>query len=216
MNVVLDFDVELADSYTGTRLEILRDHEYGHVTIGQQKAEEHLKDNLEQSLEGFSALTPAAIQTTINNAATNFEVDEGAESQAYDDLDYPRMQQAYYGARTPLEEMANDAPNIATMVETIENMAGALPLTTDDRYGELAQPFFDARNALSDDELACLQYNPEFKELVAHCETIIRQFLADDFWNLFDIDSSDMDSTAQDTLENVLAMLGDFEWVAPV
>ncbi len=219
VDVTLDFDIELASEYTGAALDVLSDHEQGHVIIGTKKADEHLKDGLEAGLETFplfNASSPPAIQTTINNAANNFETAEGNESQSFDDSDYPRMQQAYMGANSSLSDLGETAPNIKKMAETIEDFNKALPLTDEANVDSLAQSLFEAESALSQDELSRLQYNPEFKALVTTCEARITAFIESYDWDLWFIEFSTLDDSAREALEMVRDTLGDFEWQAPV
>ncbi len=219
VNVTLDFDIELASEYTGAALDVLSDHEQGHVVIGTKKGEEHLKDGLEAGLEtfpSFDASSPPAIQAVITNAANNFTTDEGNESQSFDDSDYPRMQQAYMGANSTLADLGAAAPNIKSMAEAIQDFNAALPLTDEADVDSVAQPVFAAEAALSEDELSRLQYNPEFKALVTTCAERITAFIESYDWDLWFIEFSTLDDSARDTLDMVRDTLNNFEWQAPV
>jgi hypothetical protein len=122
ITVTIDFEMELASEYTGDRLNILRDHEDHHCTIGGNLAQEHLVDNLRTALEAMPDFrNTGPIQTAFQTAHTNFVRAEGTDSRAFDATDYSRMEGAYYGLRTPLADLASATPAVQTMVTTIDN-----------------------------------------------------------------------------------------------
>jgi hypothetical protein len=216
INVTMDYDMELATEFTGDTLRVLRDHEVGHVNIGNQTAQEHLITNLETRLESQDRLTPANIQGAINTAGTNFERTEGQESQTYDTVDYPRMQQAYLGARLPLADLEAASGNIATLATAVRSFNTSALAASETRVGDLAQAVLDARDALSEDELSRLQYNAEFKTLLTTCGSRIDEIIEQYHWDLWIIEFSTLDQQVRNKLDELRAVLGDFNWVTPV
>jgi hypothetical protein len=138
ITITIDFEMELASEYIGDRLNILRDHEDHHCTIGANLAQEHLVDNLRTALEAMPDFrNTGAIQTAFQTAHTNFVRAEGTDSRAFDAADYSRMEGAYYGLRTPLADLASATPAVQTMVTTIDNFnSGA----TAEPEAEAAEP----------------------------------------------------------------------------
>lgn len=177
VDVTLGFTIELAAEYTGGRLDVLRDHEQGHVNIGSSVAQRQLVTNLEQTLESLSSIQPAVVQQKFVDAAADFQTDEGAESAAYDQEDYPRMLEAYYGVVTPLADLADTSDEIAAMADTVNQFVFAAPTSELAQVVSLADEVANARDDLSDVDLARLQYNEEFGELVTAAEVVIDEIL---------------------------------------
>jgi hypothetical protein len=121
IDFTLDFIIELGDEYTGVAGQVLQDHEQGHVNIGRRKAQQHFVDNLRANLESQRVLNRANVGAALTAAETNFVNEEQAGSQAYDNADYPRMTQAYHGARTPLADLEGESGNIAHMAARLRN-----------------------------------------------------------------------------------------------
>jgi hypothetical protein len=216
INVTMDYDMELASEYSGDVLRVLRDHEFGHVNIGNQTAQQHLVNNLENGLERQSRLTPTSIQSAIETAANNFERGEGQGSQSYDAMDYPRMQQAYLGARTPLADLERASGNIANLARAFRTF-NVLALTSPAaQIGNLAQDVLDARDGLSDDEVSRLQYNAEFKAILATCRGRISEIIRRFQWNFWIFEFSLLDQNVRNKLDELSAVLGDFTWLSPV
>ena len=216
ITVTLDFDMELATEYTGDRRTILQDHENGHVNIGRDEAQEHFVDGLEAALESQSALSRASIQTAIQNAETQFVAQEAAESQSYDTSDYPRMTQAYHGARTPLADLESASGNISRMARYLRSFNGAVMLALQGQVRLLAQYVIDAIGALSTDELSQLQYNPEFKGLVSTAGSKIDEYIESQEYNLLITEVSMLSDRTRQTLETMRTALSGFTWVSPV
>jgi hypothetical protein len=216
VNVTMNYDMELASEYTGDVLSVLRDHEGGHVTIGNQTAREHLVEGLETDLEVQSRLTPTRIQSTIQTAANRFTRAEGQDSGDYDTLDYPRMRQAYLGARTPLADLEAASGNIASLASGFRLFNTWAPGANEEQIGRMAQIVLDARDALSEDELSRLQYNAEFRQIIATCRTCIDQIIERFHWDLWIVEFSTLDQSVRDKLDEMRAVLGDFNWTPPV
>lgn len=179
MTVTLSFTIELASEYTGDRLSVLSDHENGHVIIGERLARQHFVTDLQtnlQALPNFSAGPP--IQTQIVAAANGFTTAEGTESRAYDTADYPRMREAYFGVRTPLADLAAASAPIQRMIDALQAFNNYVTnmdaLDTDESALEnVTHPIIQARTALSQTDVSRLQYNPEFKTLVATSQNFV-------------------------------------------
>jgi hypothetical protein len=217
VNVTLDFKIELAQEYKDDTLKVLRDHEYGHVDIGKEEGQEHLVNGLHDDLSAlpnFSSAPP--IRQAIVKAAQQFSAAEGNASQAYDSLDYPRMEQAYLGARTPLAKLEAAAPNITTMAKALRGFASAISRTNAKGMITLAQKIIEARDRLTEDELAQLQYNPEFKKLVTESQAKIEAFIESYHWDLWIIEFSTLGEEARNKLDELKITLADFTWQAPV
>ncbi|HRQ36765.1 MAG TPA: hypothetical protein PLD25_02490 [Chloroflexota bacterium] len=179
ITVTLSFSIELASEYTGDRLSVLSDHENGHVRIGERLAQQHFVTDLQtnlQALPNFSAGPP--IQTQIVTAANAFTTAEGTESRAYDTADYPRMIEAYFGARTPLADLAAASAPIQRMIDALQAFNSYVTnmdaLDTDESALEnVTHPVINARAALSQTDVSRLQYNPEFKTMVATSQNFV-------------------------------------------
>jgi hypothetical protein len=208
--VTLDFTIELASEYTGDRLAVLSDHENGHVRIGERLARQHLVDNLRahlQALPNFSSIPP--IQAHIVADTNAFTTAEGTESRAYDTADYPRMREAYFGVRTPLADLAAASAPIQRMIDALRafntfvtNMTG---LGTDENGLEnVTHPIIEARTALSQTDMSRLQYNPEFKTLVATSQNFVT--------GLHD----HVDEAGRVNLREIELTLGTFTWTPSV
>jgi hypothetical protein len=216
INVTMDYDIELAEEFSGDTLRVLRDHEFGHVNIGNQKAQQHLVNELKGSLESQSALSRTNIQAAIDTAAANFEAQEGAGSQAYDSMDYPRMEQAYLGARTPLADLETRSGNIATLASALRTFNTLGEATPEARIGRQAQAVLDAVDGLSEDELAQLQYNAGFASLVARCRSNIGTIVERYHWDFWIIEFSTLDQDVRQKLDELRAALDGFTWRSPV
>ncbi len=208
LNVTLDFRIELATEFTDGRLDILRDHEQAHVIIGERVARRHLVNGLDKGLEAlpnFSSIPP--MQAAIRKAVNNFVRDEGAESQAYDTADYPRMREAYFGLRAPLPDLAAASPTIQEMVDATNDFIGhASAINSSEPENpdllRLAAAMRQARINLSQTDLPRLQYNPEFKLMIESCRGMLNVLV---------------DSVAEAErpfLVDLLLILDSFEWQA--
>jgi hypothetical protein len=215
VDVTLDFDIELASEYTGQVRNVLRDHEYGHVKIGTHKGQAHLVNDLKNNLKAFPAFTSGPpIQTQIVNAGNRFVAEEDKASKAYDNMDYPRMAQAYIGARLPLSQLMADSPNTAKMVRALKQFK---PSFADmNKAVAPAQAALTARDALTDDEVARLQYNTEFKTLVDGCRTRVDAFVESHHWDFWVFEFSTLSQSTRNKMQELRVMLGDFKWAPPV
>lgn len=175
LTVTLSFTIELASEYTGPSLSVLSDHEMGHVIVGEQAAREHLVTNLQRRLESLPDFRKTAvIQAALDAAGKAFVKAEEAASHAYDQSDYPRMKEAYYGAQLSLPELEAASPAIRPLLLAITDLqthvdaqlkgkAGADELT------QVVQALSTERASLSDVDLARLQYNVAFKKWLDGC-----------------------------------------------
>lgn len=208
VTTTIDWDMELDSAYSGGRLSVLQEHEQGHVRIGQEKARANFGDALSNALSAlpdFTAANRAGIVAARNAAATGFQTDEGTASRDYDTADYPRMVLAYYGVRTPLATLAAGSAGIGKLVRAIGTFislsGGKVSSTT---ALTRANAVIDARSALSDDDLARLQYNSGFQALVARCAAVANEVRG----------RAELDETARDRAWALAAVLGDFRWSA--
>jgi len=216
IDVTMNYDMELATEYTGNALEVLRDHEFGHVSIGNQKAQQYLIDNLSSSLRSLPRLNLTNLQAAINAAANSFVAAEGQSSQAYDNMDYPRMRQAYIGAQMSLADLETDSENIADMGFAVRNFNALAASASEERISELAQAVLDARDGLSEDEVARLQYNTDFRNIVAICRNRIEHINQRFHWDLWIVEFSTMDQAVRRKLDDLSFTLNDFTWQSPV
>ena len=206
--VTLDFTIEVASEYTGGALEVLRDHEQAHVIIGERVARRHMVTGLQNNLQGMATFRGnlAQIQTHINTASSSFVTDEATESQTYDTADYPRMTEAYLGARTSLSDLEAGSAQIAALTAAIYEFRTTV-LTANDssdeaRILETAHTAIGARHALSANDLSRLQYNADFRAIVADCQHATDQ--ADQ--------SLIPESDAAHAVEELRLTLADFTW----
>ena len=213
INVTLGFDIELAEEYTGKRLDVLRDHEYGHVTIATESARSHLADGLEANLESLPAFIPTApVRAAILAAAGHFVAEEGAESAEYDRADYPRMLEAYLGASTPLKDLAKGSREIQRVAKVLTTYAksGSNASSSKD-LSRHVKSIDKAWGNLSDIDLYRIQYNPDFGGLVAKCNDVTDE-LEDR------LDSDDLEGAPGEDVElerqidKMRDLLDDYEW----
>jgi hypothetical protein len=216
LNVTLDFDMELASEYTGATLSVLQDHENGHVNIGREKGQTHLVDDLESGLESNAALSRPIIQTAIGSATSTFVTEEQTASQSYDATDYPRMHQAYLGARTPLADLESASGTIRAAAAKLRSFIGGVSVGTQGQAALFANDATDACQALSVNELSVLQYNPEFKALVASARSKIDEYIESFHYDLWIIEFSLLTDTTRTALETLAMALDGFTWSAPV
>jgi hypothetical protein len=215
LSVTLDFIMELATEYTGLNRQILQDHEMGHVNIGTSKAREHFVDNLDTRLESNRALSRANIQSAILAAESAFVTSEGNESQAYDASDYPRMRQAYLGARTPLADLEAASGRIRRMAARLRNFNATVLSATQGQAEVLAQEVIDAYGGLESEELSLLQYNPEFKALVDSARVCIDAFIEQQEYDWWVIEFSMLHASTRQQLHTLRVTLDQFTWRAP-
>ena len=158
------FSMELAEEYTGARYDILHDHELGHVKIGERTARTSLVEGLKSTLQAESSLNVAKVSSAMQSAIDQATQDEGDQSHAFDAADYPRMDAAYLGARTPLQKLSRtrDIGRMSKALERSTNVGGL----SHSSYIAVANEIVAARRGLSAKSLAKLQYNAEFRSLV--------------------------------------------------
>jgi hypothetical protein len=206
LSVTLDFDIELAKEYKGEKLRVLRDHEQGHVNIGTRLAQEHLVDGLKESLEALGDFkSKNSVKTALSTALQTFKDEEASESQDYDDVDYPRMEQAYIGVQLPLADLKKDSEEVASMAKALQDFEAS--------DADLVQAALDARAALSDDDLARLQYNVEFRELVDGVRSKIEAFIESQESPEAEVSAEDKELLGK--AKDARAMLDDFTWKPP-
>lgn len=216
LRVTLGFTMELAKEYKGATLQVLRDHEFGHVTIGRNKAQTHLIDELKQSLltlPNFANL--AQIRQKFAFAVTQFVDTEETSSTAYDQIDYPRMQQAYLGAKLKLADLMADAPTIGQLVLTLRQLQVNGWFATDQQLVGLAQDVLTAYDGLSEEEIARLQYNSEFHALLDRCRSQLAA-LSSYKHNQPALTLMSLGDAITAKLQEVLLILDSFVWKPPV
>lgn len=211
VDVILGFNIELASEFKGAALQVLRAHEQGHVNIGADKAQQHLVRDLKGYLESLPGFTDAGlIQQGFRNAADLFNAEEGKASRTYDAIDYPRMQQAYRGARMPLADLERTAASVAATAAALRSFLVLKPPLGRERLQAYSQAVIDACDTLSEDEKAMLQYNPEFKTLVDQVATIIG------LWSVWLDKAAEPDASTSDKLDVLTVVLESFDWQPPV
>ena len=210
IDVALGFNMELASEYQGAVLKVLRDHEQGHVSIGTSKATQHLVGDLKDDLKRLPDFTkPGMIQQGIQQAAARFAHEEGRESEVFDTIDYPRMQQAYQGAQTSLTDLEKAKGSIAATASALRSFLALKPPLNPARLETDSQALIDACDALSDDEKAMLQYNLELKALVEQTAAAIGS------WRIWLDRKAQPDAAAADKLAVLAIVLESFDWKLP-
>lgn len=207
--------IDLPSDYTGTRGQILRDHELGHDNIAKKAARAKLKDSLESDLESKFSLSAASVQAAITKAVGEFEAEEENLSIVYDAVDYPRMELAYYAARTSLTVLEGDSENIAAVATSLRNFNNTLASASPGQGAALAQELTAACEALDPDDLNMLQYNPEFKQMVEMAKVRIDAFVEDQKFFVFSNAISMLSEASRATLDNLKTTLDGFTWHAP-
>jgi hypothetical protein len=178
ITVDLTFLMELAKEYADGRLAVLQDHENHHVEIAKQKADLHLKQEMEAAISALSDLTAENCQDAMRVALGKFKTEEAKESKAFDDADYPRMVEAYKGVRTPLATLAAGSKAIGAMAAALRAFNGGVkPGGDEDKAVSLGEAVVSARGGISATDLVPLQYNPEFKGLVATANTTAETYI---------------------------------------
>jgi hypothetical protein len=211
VDVTLGFGIELASEYKGAALQVLSDHEGGHVAIGTEKAQQHLVGDLKGYLEGLPGFTqPAQIQQGFRDAASVFNSEEGLASRAYDAGDYPRMEQAYRGAVTPLADLEKTVAPVAAAAGALRGFLALQPPLGRELLRANSQAVIDACDALEDDATAMLQYNPEFKALVDRAAAAIG------LWSVWLDKAVEPDAAATGKLDVLAVVLESFDWKPPV
>jgi hypothetical protein len=202
---VIDFKMELDSSYRGGFLSVLQDHEQGHVRIGQEKAKATFGDQLGSVLQGLPDFRRAKpILDARDAAARAFESQEGDASRVYDDTDYPRMVNAYYGAKTPLAKLIARSAGIRRLTNAMWSLivlSGKKKLTSA-TVAARAEAVAKVRDVLPDDDLERLQYNLGFKGYAARCGSVVSELQQ----------RSDLDEGAKGHLFEAASVLGDFKW----
>jgi hypothetical protein len=208
VSVTLDFTIEVASEYTGGRLEVLQHHEQAHVIIGERVARRHMVTGLQNNLQGMATFRGnlTQIQNHINTASSSFVTDEATESQTYDTTDYPRMREAYLGVRTPLSDLEAGSAPIAALTNAFYEFRTAVLNATDSTDETLiqdtARSVIRARHALGTNDLSRLQYNAEFRALVADCQHATDQAM----------DSLVPGTDPAHAVEELRTTLADFTW----
>jgi hypothetical protein len=169
VNTRVDFAIEADSTFTGATRSVLMEHEMGHVRIGQDVARHSFGDGLQSTLDmipDFSVRAP--VSAALNTAADTFRSTEGENSHDYDVADYPRMVDAYYGARNPLSTLVSASPRIAALVRSMRALislggtSGVAARTAVTRM----QQVIAAHDRLSHRDTNRLQYNLEFRALL--------------------------------------------------
>lgn len=162
VKTVINWTMELDSAINDHRLDVLRDHEDGHVMIGKTAAQKHFGDNLSSDLSAMSDFSQQApIRTALTKAATGFSQNEGQSAKAYDSMDYPRMVAAYEGARLTYPQLVAKFPKIGRLgralwaFNALAKVAQPAAATVSAR----SQAVLDAVDALDPGLLARAQYS---------------------------------------------------------
>lgn len=178
LTVKLTFVMDLAKEYSGGRLQVLRDHENAHILIAEKVAKEYVVDPLKEKLQAmpdFSKANKPQITSKIQDAMADFKQNEGDESQDFDDIDYPRMADAYHGLATSLADLSSSSAEVKNMVTAMDAFNDGAKAAAGDAaaFGKLTQVIADAQGALGATNLARLQYNQEFKDKVTAAQKVV-------------------------------------------
>lgn len=176
--VTLDFYMDLASEYKGGRKQVLRDHEDAHILIAEKVAKEFVVDPLKEDLAEFSEFNKgnaAEVKAKFGPRLEDFKREEGDESQAFDDLDYPRMDEAYFGVATSLADLVSGSPEVKAMDDAMDAFNNGANAAAGDAeaLGALTTAVTEAQEALGDTNLARLQYNADFKKKVTKAQGIV-------------------------------------------
>lgn len=206
--VTLDFKMDLASEYTGGRLQVLRDHEDAHILIAEKVAKEYVVEPLESFLgemSEFSQGNASDIQTKLGEVVQDFKTEEGTESESFDNVDYPRMKDAYYGVATSLADLASGSAEIKAMVEAMDAFnSGAKAAAKDkDALGDLAKAIVDGQSALGETNMARLQYNSDFKGKVTQAQGLVEELKKK---------PEDLAEGASGKLDELTPVLASFTW----
>jgi hypothetical protein len=141
----------------------------------------------------------------FNEKLPDFEKEEGDASELFDDLDYPRMDEAYHGVATPLADLSSGSPEVKRMVSTMDafNERAKAAAGDAESLGGLIQPLIEAQDTLGETNLARLQYNDEFKEKVAKAQKIVAAL---------NKKSDDLPEEVKASLEELAPILDKFTW----
>lgn len=175
VRTVLNWTIELDSGMNDHRLDVLRDHEEGHVTIGKTAAREHFADGLTESLSALSSFSDrATVQGAIDRAGRGFEEAEGRQSRAYDSIDYPRMVAAYEGARLSYRQLVTRYPRIGALARALDRLTalGGLRRRGAAAVNGRAQAVIDALDALGPGLLARAQYSSALAGIVARARAV--------------------------------------------
>lgn len=205
VQTVITFKMELDNTYRGGFLSVLQDHEQGHVRIGQEKAKATFGDQLGNALQALPDYKQTKPIVEARNAASDAYVkQEGAASKAYDDTDYPRMVNAYYGASAPLSKLIAESAGVRRLTNAMWSLmvlSGKKRLTSG-TVAARADAVANARYELPDDDMERLQYNLGFKGYVGRCSSVVSELRQ----------RADLDNDAQGQLRYLADALGDFIW----
>lgn len=205
VDTVISFKMEMDNTYRGGFLSVLQDHEQGHVRIGQEKARATFGDQLGNALQALPNYKQQKPIVDARDAAIKaFAKQEGAASKAYDDTDYPRMANAYYGVKTPLVKLIAQSTAIRRLTNAMWSLmvlSGKKKLSAT-TVAARANAVSKARDMLPDEDMDMLQYNLGFKGYLRRCSGVISELRQ----------RSDMDDDAQAHLRDAGDVLGDFVW----
>jgi hypothetical protein len=205
VDTVISFKMEMDNTYRGGFLSVLQDHEQGHVRIAQEKAKATFGDQLGNALQAMPDYKQRKpIADARDAAVAAFSTQEGAASKAYDDTDYPRMANAYYGVKTPLAKLIAQSTAIRRLTNAMWSLMvlsgkkRLSPTTVATRANAISK----ARDVLPDDDMDILQYNMGFKGYLGRCSAVVSELRQ----------RSDLDDDAQAHLRDTADVFGDFVW----
>ncbi|MFC7503332.1 hypothetical protein ACOACQ_00415 [Nocardioides sp. CPCC 206347] len=178
----LGFVIDLPSDYDAAKVEMLKQHELGHVEIAKRKAKEAFEVSLKARIEALEdARDLNVIKAMISKAMDEAKAAEKAASQAFDDAEYKVMSDRYRGIKAPLAELTRSSPGIASAARVLKTVPGGMHrargTAASGVTAGIAAKVDAAAGALSPAELARVQFNPEFGALVSSAQAAARDFI---------------------------------------
>lgn len=165
----LSFLIDLPNDYDASKVEMLRQHEHGHVEIAKKKAKEAFEVNLKGKLEGMTDVTKDQVVAEVRTAMDAAKSAEKEGSTAYDAAEYPLMIERYKGIKDSLAQLSKTSGAIAGAARVLQSVPGILQrakLVGDpSNLQDLSAKVQSAKGALSTAETARIQFNSEFQGL---------------------------------------------------
>ncbi|KRA37247.1 MULTISPECIES: DUF922 domain-containing protein [unclassified Nocardioides] len=178
----LAFLVELPSDYDAAKVEMLKQHELGHVEIAKRKAKEAFEVSLKAKIAALDdARDLNVIKAMITKAMDEAKAAEKAASQAFDDAEYKVMSDRYRGIKAPLAELTRASPGIAAAAKVLKSVPGAMQrargMAASGVTAGTAARVDAAAGALSAAEVARVQFNAEFSALVSSAQAAANDFI---------------------------------------
>lgn len=178
----LAFLIELPSDYDAAKVEMLKQHELGHVEIAKRKAKEAFEVSLKAKIEALEdARDVNVIRAMITKAMEDAKAAEKAASQAFDAAEYQVMSDRYRGIKAPLAELTRASPGIAAAAKVLKTVPGAMHkargMAASGVTAGMAAKVNAAAGALSAAEVARVQFNAEFSALVSSAQAAAKEFI---------------------------------------